>query len=383
MHEYHFGVASFSDNELLSEVPRLAGCERRATAQLITSLAELDARRLYLKVGCASLFTYCTQILHLSEHAAYGRIEAARALRRFPVILDLLIDGSINLTTICLLGRHLTPDNHLELLTAARHQSKRAIEHVVARVCPQSDAKSIVRKLPPARAPEPGISQSAPSGTAGDMAENLGAAGCATPSQHDSQLPTRCPTVGILQTHHRGPSPSVPTPTPKALVAPIAPDRYKMQFTVSRETYEKFRRAQDLLRHTFPKGDAAAIFDEALTVLVEKVSRTKLAATSRPQSRALFSPRSRHVPASVKREVWHRDGARCAFVGTDGRCTETGFLEFHHVVPYAAGGETTVENVELRCRAHNAYEARHYFGAAYVREQAAKALGPDRVPSLL
>jgi hypothetical protein len=43
---------------------------------------------------------------------------------------------------------------------------------------------------------------------------------------------------------------------------------------------------------------------------------------------------------------------------------ETGFLEFHHVVPFAAGGSTTVENIALRCRlrrAHNQYEAEQYY----------------------
>ena len=62
--------------------------------------------------GFSSLFTYCTQALHLSEHAAYSRIEAARAARRFPIILDLLADGAVNLTTICLLGPHLTDRSH-------------------------------------------------------------------------------------------------------------------------------------------------------------------------------------------------------------------------------------------------------------------------------
>jgi hypothetical protein len=69
-----------SNQELLAEVKRLTGCERQATVQLIASLMEIDARRLYLGEGCSSLFTYCTQVLHLSEHAAYSRIEAARAV---------------------------------------------------------------------------------------------------------------------------------------------------------------------------------------------------------------------------------------------------------------------------------------------------------------
>ncbi len=44
------------------------------------------------------------------------------------------------------------------------------------------------------------------------------------------------------------------------------------------------------------------------------------------------------------------------------RCTERRVLEFHHVTPYAAGGVSTADNIQLRCRAHNGYEAERYFG---------------------
>ena len=77
------------------------------------------------------------------------------------------------------------------------------------------------------------------------------------------------------------------------------------------------------------------------------------------------------MPAAVRRAVWARDGGQCAFIGANGRCRETGFLEFHHVVPYASGGATSVENLQLRCRAHNAYEAERDFGPWLVREAAA------------
>jgi hypothetical protein len=133
-------VAQLSDQELLAEVRVAADREREATARLIALLAQLDSRRLYLGEGCSSLFTYCTQVLHLSEHAAYGRIEAARAARRFPVVLGLLTNGSLTLTTVTLLAPHLTPDNHRVVLNEARHKSKRDVEHLVARLrhCPQS-----------------------------------------------------------------------------------------------------------------------------------------------------------------------------------------------------------------------------------------------------
>ena len=78
---------------------------------------------------------------------------------------------------------------------------------------------------------------------------------------------------------------------------------------------------------------------------------------------------SRHVPAAVRRRVWKRDQGQCAFVGDSRRCTERGFLEFHHVVPFADGGPTTAENLQLRCRAHNVYEAEQHFGPLFVREE--------------
>ena len=92
------------------------------------------------------------------------------------------------------------------------------------------------------------------------------------------------------------------------------------------------------------------------------------------------------MPAAVRREVWTRDEGRCAFVGEKGRCTETGFLEFHHLEPFALGGPTTVENLALRCRRHNTYEATLSFGereAPVVREYARGwgELGPDRASS--
>lgn len=54
-------------------------------------------------LGYTSLFAYCRQRLHLSEHAALNRIEAARAGRAFPIIFDRLAEGALTLTAVRLL----------------------------------------------------------------------------------------------------------------------------------------------------------------------------------------------------------------------------------------------------------------------------------------
>jgi hypothetical protein len=135
---------------------------------------------------------------------------------------------------------------------------------------------------------------------------------------------------------------------PRPTVTPLTPGRYRLQFTISHETHDMLRRVQALARHAIPSGDPAAIFERALTLLLQELERRRCAAVASPRAAPEVNGRTRHVPASVKREVWRRDNGRCAFVGREGRCTERGLLEYHHVQPYAAGGPTTTANIELR-----------------------------------
>jgi 5-methylcytosine-specific restriction endonuclease McrA len=121
------------------------------------------------------------------------------------------------------------------------------------------------------------------------------------------------------------------------------------------------RRLQDLLRHSVRRGDLDVIVERALTLLLEHVQRTKIGVAGNRRRVAAAPNTKRHIPAAVKRTVWMRDEGRCAFVGSSGRCRETGFLEFHHVTPFAHGGPSTAENLELRCRAHNVFEEERRF----------------------
>lgn len=142
----------------------------------------------------------------------------------------------------------------------------------------------------------------------------------------------------------------------------------------------KLELAQDLLRHVVPNGDPAPIFERALDVLVEKLVTDKFAVTDQPRLNSGQSERSRNIPAEVKRTVYIRDQGRCAFIGSTGRtCGARGFVEFHHVRPYETGGPPTTQNISLRCRAHNGYEAeafygpaKRYFGADFARESGAR-----------
>src|SRR5262245_65083144 len=105
-----------TDGELAARVMRRAVDERHTTALLVADLAEFDARRLYLGAGYSSLFAFCREVLRLSEDATYNRVEAARAGRMFPIVFEWLADGTLTVTTVRLVARLLTAENHHELL---------------------------------------------------------------------------------------------------------------------------------------------------------------------------------------------------------------------------------------------------------------------------
>jgi hypothetical protein len=390
MHNRLISTASgLSDVELLRRVAVLARCEREATVELVSHLAELDARKLHVAEGYGSLFTYCTGALRLGEHAAYNRIEAARLSRRFPNILDLLADGSLNLSTARLLAPHLRPDNFETLVAQARGRSKREVEALVAGLAPRPDVASSVRRMPvrgaslvPApRCAVPIVEVAGPAIESAAAAQGQAAVDLPQPRPSDARRSLASERLSAPE-----------RPTHRPALAALAPERYRVQFTIGAAAHAQLRRAQELLRREIPDGDPGTIFERALTLLLEDVSRKKLAQTVKPRHRQpnegapgdrpacerlpsdgppKYRPstrtRSRHIPAHVKRAVWARDGGRCAFVSASGRpCSERVFLEFHHREPYALGGETTIRNVSLRCRAHNVYEAELAFGPSLV-----------------
>jgi len=324
-------ITQMSNDVLVAETKRLAEVERRAIAELLTLLIEVERRGLCQELGCSSLFTYCTRVLGLSAQSAYGRITAARATRRFPEMLPMLADGALTLSSVGLLAPHLDESNHEALLEAARHRSTREVHKMLACAQRQPDIPASLRALPVSA---PALARAADAVSARAVAS--------------------------------GP-PSVST---SAAVAPLSPKRYLLRVTIGQDTHDKFQRVRDLLRHSVPNGDPATILDRALTVLLRETERVKFAASDAPRPATSGTHRSarpgwasRQIPATVKRAVWKRDGGRCAFIGTLGRCSETAFLEFHHAIPFAVGGASDVGNVQLRCRSHNAHEARLYFGA--------------------
>ncbi|MFZ5895181.1 MAG: HNH endonuclease [Myxococcota bacterium] len=297
--------ASLSSAELLARMPVLASCERGSMADVIEHLMEIDRRKLYLGQACSSLSAYCRERLGYSEDEAGKRVRVARLARDVPQVLDELRTGRIHLTGLFLLSSHMTDENADELLGGARGKSRREIERLLAALFPRPDTQESVTYT------------------------NTGA--------------------GRLK--------------------PLSASSVLVQFTASSELYAKIERARELLSHSIPGGELAAVLERAVDELIQREEKRRFGAGV-PRRRRALKEGSRHVPVEVARAVWQRDGAQCSFIDAEGRrCSERRFITIEHKLPFARGGAPTVENLCLLCSPHNSYTAELAFGAELVQQR--------------
>lgn len=336
---------------LLRNFSALVGRDRATTARMLAYMGEIDRRRLYLELAYPSMFALCTERFRMSAAAAGKRIRVSRAARRFPCILEMIRTGELHVSGVNQLAAHLTDDSYEDVLRRARHRSMREIDQLIAEIAPKPDVAWSLRAMPRRHT---GLLDRGSLGEVASARELVrpGAAGGLATSG------TREPGAEIRTLHSRT------SGKPKGTATPLSPRRYKLQVTIGQEARDALEQLRGLLSHQIPDGDPAMVVERALAALLTQTKKKKAALTKKPRRRRKKGGRrTRAISAEVRREVFERDGGRCAFVDGEGRrCASAWQLEFHHCVPYGRDGPHSTKNVELRCRAHNQFEAERDYG---------------------
>ncbi|MBI3299360.1 MAG: HNH endonuclease [Elusimicrobia bacterium] len=351
-------IKGLDDEALEQRLSRLTGIERKALVLLLAHLGEFDGRRLYADRGQPSLFAYCVRVLGYSEQEAYKRIQAARAAKTYPVLLERLAAGRLSLTGIVILAPHLRQENIEEVLSASDGKATRALEVIAAELAPRPDSPDCIRALPPPNPPHP------PVGTSPSDAE-VG-----------SDTPGALPLAAVNQ-DKRGTQTSPPSIGSREDIEPLSFQRILFRFTGSSELRRKYDRALGLGLGRAGGRSLEAAFEEALDTWLEKSDPERRHARRQGARRSIAvqeeagKNRSRRIPVALRDQVWNRDGGRCTYAGKDGdRCPETKWLEIDHVIPFALGGSSNdPSNLRLSCRAHNQLWARRIFGERQARRR--------------
>jgi hypothetical protein len=330
--------------------------EKSKLAEGIALIAVIDERRDYLEAGYSCMLNYCMGRLHHSKDKALKRIQVAKAALRFPDVFEGLADGRLSITTASVLAPHLEPETAAELLAAAAFQGREEIIRLLA-----------VRGRSLASAPVEPLLESLVDSTP-----------CVYAPGHTESHLTRCECVSG-DVNATASAPTHVEPRRRGRVSPSSTGDYKVRLTITQAEHEDLRKAQALLGHAVPNGDPAVAYARAMKHYVAHLEKERLGV--KPGA-AVPAAGARRIPKALRRFVWERDGARCAFVSADGhRCEATFRLEVDHITPVALGGKSTADNLRLLCSAHNQHEAERVLDKQHVhhrREIARRERARDR-----
>ncbi len=346
-----YALNALSDPELIARLRSLVEKEKSLTLEIVSHLVEVARRGLHLAKGCGSLYEYCRGELGYSDASAWRRARAAQAILRCPEAWERLSEGQV---TLCALGRvqkFITPS----VLEDICGKSQAEVELIAARY----DAKGVSPdRTRPVMVPKPvGAKQSA-ANDEGLRSEVM---------LSGQERPREPVDTGRLRSEVQG----------ERSDTIEFEQKWKVEGVVSKNVKAKLDRCKSLLSRKYPRGvDYETLFNELSDVFLErfdperkKSRRQERQANEKrpaytPAKARLKASSSRHIPASVKEQVWTRDKGRCAYVGPNGkRCNSTFGLQIDHFpIPFARGGPSMASNLRLLCARHNRYTARQVFG---------------------
>ena len=327
-HAIGFSLEHLSDGELLASTRSMVGRSNLIQAALLSHLAEVEARGLYRERACSSLYTYCVYELRMSEDMAQRRAAAAKQVRRFPILLERIAAGELHMTGLLLLGPHLTDENLKEVLSLAKHRSKREIAKLVRRLDPLPDFPARVEPL----------------GSSGGSMENptwLEAMEALAPVRHlragdrpSDWLPadealTKTPLAALER--------SAAGHAPAAASVLSTPQRYGVQFTAGEDYVQLLEEARDLLGRATEGRSIEAGHLRAMRLLVRELEKRKCAETEKPRTQPDTDPRQRGSDHAAARSPRQRGAAQ----------------EVAADVPRRSGAARKVPAEELRRRGAN------------------------------
>ena len=315
---------SLNDSDLLSQTHDLVTKEKQITLDILHYLREIRLRKLYLARGYSSLFDFCTKELGYSEGAAHRRISCMYLLVQLPEVEEKIKENKVNLSTLSQLSSHIRREekhNNSKIPKEEKLQLLAQIENKSQELCQRELLK------------------------------------------HSSQ--------GNMSMDRQ---------------RPITEDLTEIKFVATKELMNKLNQLKALLAHKNPNpqwGEFLEILaDIGLKKLDPRLRETKQPPKSKaanvakaavnqptPDSTAAaakrrVNPNSKYISQEVKKYIWNRDQGRCQFIDseTKKKCESQFALEIDHIQPFSLGGQTTVKNLRLLCRAHNSFVAKEAFG---------------------
>jgi hypothetical protein len=334
------------------EIATLAAHVHAATYRLLFLLAEFDERG-----GWGGGFRSCAHWLSwrtgIATGAAREKVRTARALRTLPAVSEAMRSGGLSFAKVRAITRVATPENEAALLEVARNGTAAHVERIVRawRRIDTLESAHAERERHDARHLSLHIDDDGMYVVRGRLDPEAGAL-----------LEKALERAGeALFARRRAASPGAALPDDPTPAAQRRADAVALvaERALSAAARDGRRPAFDVVVHV----DAAALRQGSTTgqsviaggarVSAETsrrlccdASRTVMLADGTGSTLSV-GRRTRTVPTPIRRALEHRDG-RCRFPGCELR-----YCDAHHIVHWADGGATALDNLVLLCRRHH------------------------------
>jgi 5-methylcytosine-specific restriction endonuclease McrA len=353
-----------TDSDLISEFKDLVAKERQLQTRILQYLRIIENKKIYLALGFSSLFVFLTEEIGYSETTAYRRIQAMRLIQEMPEVEQKLETGKISLSVASQFHGFLKKENQKRKLNQRPKLSLQEKSDLLSKI-EGTSAKKCEQKL-----------------------------------------------IGL--------NPELALPQEKTKT--LTPDKTLIQFLANKELIKKIERLKSLTSHQNPEGKYEVLMEKLVEIALEKLDpirrelrrsksgkketqAIKNAPSAGPVRNkqansvqwteancALASPErariiwgehltnadskiplqnpqlstlkvGRYISPKLKDQIWVRDQGRCQFQEskTGGTCGSQYQVELDHRFPFSLGGENFEKNLQLRCRAHNQYQAKLIF----------------------
>jgi hypothetical protein len=343
------------------ELTLLAGHMNAANYRFLDTLAEFDRREGYAGAGIHSCAHWVSWRCGVSLIAAREKVRVARALRQLPKISDAMRRGVISYCKVRALTRIACPENEDTLLLIAEAGTVSHVERTVQlfRKVERIEELESANKQHSDRylqcyvdeqgcvvlkgrlAPEEGAAFMMALRNAADTlgAENASRESRGAPdTAFDNDGARKADALGLLTETFLAHGPTALTAGDRHLVTVHIDEQ-----VLRAETSEG--RCELLENTTLPPATVRRLCcDGSLVAIVEDEHGTPLS----------VGRKTRAISPKIRRALDARD-AGCRYPG----CSNTRFVDAHHIVHWADGGETKLDNLILLCRRHHRFLHEH------------------------
>lgn len=330
------GWEEVTNDEIDEAFDQLFALSSAGLARVCELIAEVDKRQSWMADGATSLTDWVAARLRIRHNTSTRLVAIARRLIDLPLIAERFADGDLSLDQVDALSEMATSDTEAELLERATSLSNAALDRIarrrrgVSRDAEKSvwERRRLIRqwnldeselffhgRLPGA---EGRVLDAAIDSRVDEIPPNP-----ETGMFDPLQVRAADALTELAATDGDG-----GRPTEMTVFTDVA------ALTSEDHGYAELDNTAALSNRTAQRLACDAILESVLKDGQEVVG---------------IGRRSRTIPGWLRRLVYERDGGRCQHPG----CRNTRWLQVHHIVSWAQGGPTDLDNLILLCGAHH------------------------------